>query len=48
VLLEMFAWLGRDVVRQLRGMYAFAIWDRRDRELFCAGIRSASSRSSTR
>jgi asparagine synthase (glutamine-hydrolysing) len=36
VLLEMFAWLGRDVVRQLRGMYAFAIWDRRNRELFCA------------
>jgi len=36
VLLEMYAWLGRDVVRQLRGMYAFAIWDRRNRELFCA------------
>jgi len=36
VLLEMYAWLGRDVVRQLRGMYAFAIWDRRTRELFCA------------
>ncbi len=36
VLLEMFAWLGKDVVRQLRGMYAFAIWDRRTRELFCA------------
>src|SRR5271165_1741999 len=36
VLLEMYAWLGRDVVRQLRGMYAFAFWDRRNRELFCA------------
>ena len=36
VLLEMYAWLGRDVVRQLRGMYAFAIWDRRTGELFCA------------
>src|SRR5246500_4882266 len=36
VLLEMYAWLGKDVVRQLRGMYAFAIWDRRSRELFCA------------
>ncbi|MDQ2813501.1 MAG: asparagine synthase (glutamine-hydrolyzing) [Actinomycetota bacterium] len=36
VLLEMYAWLGKDVVRQLRGMYAFAIWDRRHRELFCA------------
>ncbi|MGD0602615.1 MAG: asparagine synthase (glutamine-hydrolyzing) [Streptosporangiaceae bacterium] len=36
VLLETYAWLGKDVVRQLRGMYAFAIWDRRDRELFCA------------
>jgi asparagine synthase (glutamine-hydrolysing) len=36
VLLEMYAWVGKDVVRQLRGMYAFAIWDRRTRELFCA------------
>jgi asparagine synthase (glutamine-hydrolysing) len=36
VLIEMYAWLGKDVVRQLRGMYAFAIWDRRNRELFCA------------
>jgi len=36
VLLGMYAWLGKDVVRQLRGMYAFAIWDRRARELFCA------------
>jgi asparagine synthase (glutamine-hydrolysing) len=36
VLLETYAWLGKDVVRQLRGMYAFAIWDKRDRELFCA------------
>jgi asparagine synthase (glutamine-hydrolysing) len=36
VLLETYAWLGKDVVRQLRGMYAFAIWDRRTRELFCA------------
>ena len=36
VLLEMYAWLGKDVVRQLRGMYAFAIWDRRNLELFCA------------
>jgi asparagine synthase (glutamine-hydrolysing) len=36
VLAEMYAWLGKDVVRQLRGMYAFAIWDRGTRELFCA------------
>jgi len=36
VLVEMYAWVGRDVVRQLRGMYAFAVWDRRNRELFCA------------
>jgi asparagine synthase (glutamine-hydrolysing) len=36
VLIEMYAWLGKDVARQLRGMYAFAIWDRRTRELFCA------------
>src|SRR5579859_932899 len=36
VLVELFAWLGRDVVRHLRGMYAFGIWDRRSRVLFCA------------
>ena len=36
VLVELFAWQGRDVVRHLRGMYAFAVWDRRSRELFCA------------
>jgi len=36
VLLETFALLGRDVVRKLRGMYAFAIWDTRKRQLFCA------------
>jgi asparagine synthase (glutamine-hydrolysing) len=36
VLLELYAWLGKDLLRQLRGMYAFAIWDRRARELFCA------------
>jgi asparagine synthase (glutamine-hydrolysing) len=36
VLVEMYAWVGRDVVRRLRGMYAFAVWDRRSRELFCA------------
>jgi asparagine synthase (glutamine-hydrolysing) len=27
---------GRDCVKQLRGMFAFAIWDRRDRKLFVA------------
>jgi asparagine synthase (glutamine-hydrolysing) len=36
VLIEMYRWLGKDVLRQLRGMYALAIWDRRTRELFCA------------
>src|ERR1700691_3163932 len=40
VLLELYAWLGKDVVRQLRGMYAFAIWDRRRRALFCGPDRS--------
>src|ERR1700745_3922388 len=30
VLLEMYAWQGRDVVRQIRGMYAFAIWGPRE------------------
>ena len=48
VLLEMYAWLGKDVVRQLRGMYAFAIWDRRNRELFCARDPFAIRRPSTR
>ena len=36
VLLELFAAEGRDALRRLRGMYAFAIWDTRNRELFCA------------
>jgi asparagine synthase (glutamine-hydrolysing) len=36
VLLETFALLGRDVVRKLRGMYAFAIWDTWKHQLFCA------------
>jgi asparagine synthase (glutamine-hydrolysing) len=36
VLLEMYAVEGKDALRRLRGMYAFAIWDTRKRELFCA------------
>jgi len=36
VLLESFAVEGRDALRRLRGMYAFAIWDARNGELFCA------------
>jgi asparagine synthase (glutamine-hydrolysing) len=36
VLLETFALEGRDALRRLRGMYAFAIWDARNQELFCA------------
>ena len=36
VLLETYALLGRDLVRKLRGMYAFAIWDTHKRQLFCA------------
>ena len=36
VLLETYARTGREVVRNLRGMYAFAIWDTHRRELFCA------------
>jgi asparagine synthase (glutamine-hydrolysing) len=36
VLLEAYALLGRDVVRKLRGMFAFAIWDTWKRQLFCA------------
>ena len=36
VLLEMFAAEGKDALRRLRGMYAFAIWDTQNQELFCA------------
>jgi asparagine synthase (glutamine-hydrolysing) len=36
VLLETYAAEGKDALRRLRGMYAFAIWDTRNRELFCA------------
>jgi asparagine synthase (glutamine-hydrolysing) len=36
VLLETYAQVGKDVVRRLRGMYAFAIWDTWNKELFCA------------
>ena len=36
VLLEAYARYGKDVVRRLRGMFAFAIWDTVGRELFCA------------
>jgi len=36
VLLESYALEGRDVLRRLRGMFAFAIWDTRTGELFCA------------
>ncbi len=36
VLLETYARTGKDVVRKLRGMYAFAIWDTHRKELFCA------------
>ncbi|MBO0803759.1 MAG: asparagine synthase (glutamine-hydrolyzing), partial [Nocardiopsaceae bacterium] len=36
VLLAAYALRGKDVLRMLRGMYAFAIWDAREAELFCA------------
>jgi len=36
VLLEAYAKHGKEVVRRLRGMFAFAIWDTQKRELFCA------------
>ncbi len=36
VLLETYARTGPGVLRKLRGMYAFAIWDSHRRELFCA------------
>ena len=36
VLLETYAAEGRDALRKLRGMFAFAIWDTKTGELFCA------------
>ncbi len=36
VLLETYAAEGKDALRRLRGMYAFAIWDSKNGELFCA------------
>jgi asparagine synthase (glutamine-hydrolysing) len=36
VLLEAYARYGKDVMRRLRGMFAFAVWDTVGRELFCA------------
>ncbi len=36
VLLEAFAAWGRDALAKLRGMFAFAIWDSRERKLFAA------------
>ena len=36
VLLETYAAEGKDALRRLRGMYAFAIWDTQNKELFCA------------
>lgn len=35
-LLHLYAEKGREMVHDLRGMYAFAIWDKRKRELFLA------------
>jgi asparagine synthase (glutamine-hydrolysing) len=36
VLLETYAAEGKDALRRLRGMFAFAIWDGRTGQLFCA------------
>jgi asparagine synthase (glutamine-hydrolysing) len=36
ILLETYAVEGKDSMRRLRGMYAFAVWDTRTGELFCA------------
>jgi asparagine synthase (glutamine-hydrolysing) len=36
ILLETFAVEGKDFLRRLRGMFAFAIWDTQNHELFCA------------
>jgi Asparagine synthase (glutamine-hydrolyzing) len=39
---------GQDVVRRLRGMFSFVIWDTQTRTAFGAATRSASSRCSPR
>jgi asparagine synthase (glutamine-hydrolysing) len=36
VLVHLYEDLGREMVHRLRGMFAFAIWDSRERRLFCA------------
>ncbi len=36
VLLHLYAEKGAEMMNELRGMYAFAIWDARERTLFCA------------
>ena len=36
LLLETYAAEGKEVLRKLRGMFAFAIWDKNVRKLFCA------------
>ena len=36
VLLELYAQQGEDCVKELRGMFAFAIWDRQEKSLFLA------------
>ncbi|HVT70220.1 MAG TPA: asparagine synthase (glutamine-hydrolyzing), partial [Trebonia sp.] len=36
LLLESYAAEGKDVLKRLRGMFAFAVWDARTGELFCA------------
>ena len=36
VLLQAYAYWGRDCLKKINGMFAFCIWDRTDRTLFCA------------
>src|SRR5260370_14007578 len=36
VLLHLYAWKGEGMLDELRGMYAFVIWDERRRRLFAA------------
>ena len=45
VLLHGYEQWGKEMLQKLRGMFTFAIWDRKNETLFCARDHFASSRS---